>query len=186
MTFRLPAGVVLTLGVLSVMSTPLQAQDRIARSFEQLQVFVSPGDTVLVRDDSGEEVSGRIARLTATELVVLVANTPRVFAATDPLRIRQRRGDSLANGTWIGFASGVGLAVVAVAADGGDYFASPGWVVVAAAIYGAMGAGIGVGVDALVRGRHVIYEQIPNRPPPVAVAPIVGPRRVGAMLAVRF
>ena len=45
---------------------------------------------------------------------------------------------------------------------------------------------VGVGLDALVKGRHVVYEPLSSAAPPVAFVPLVGPARIGAMLAFRF
>jgi hypothetical protein len=166
----------------------LQLQGRVghARSFEQLQIFVGPGDTISVREASGEEFSARIADLTTTELVVMVDGRRRAFQADDVIRIRQRRGDSLANGTWLGFGIGAGLALVAVTTDDSGFMDSAGWAVLVAAVYGGIGAGIGVGVDALIRRRHVIYDHRPGATPAVAIVPFVGVKSAGAMVALRF
>jgi hypothetical protein len=157
-----------------------------ARSFEQLQVFVGPGDTISVREASGEEFSARISDLTSTELVVMVDGRRRAFQPDDVIRIRQRRSDSLANGTWLGFGIGAGLGLVAVAADDSGLVNNAGWAVVVAAVYGGIGAGIGVGIDALIRRRQVIYDHQPRGAPPVAIVPFFGVKSAGAMIAVRF
>jgi hypothetical protein len=164
---------------------PLEAQERIARSFEQLQVLVRPGNRVSVEDASGQLVSGRILTLSASELVLIDDGGRHSFLAGDHLSIRQRRGDSLANGAWIGFASGAGFVLAAVAAEGGEYV-SPGWVILGTGVYGAMGAGIGAGVDALVRHRHVIYDSIRSPPSAVTFSAIVGRKRAGAAVSWKF
>jgi hypothetical protein len=168
-------------------ATSVASEERVvARSFEQLQVFVGPGDTIALREASGEEFSARIADLSATELVVMVDGRRRAYHADDVIRIRQRRGDSLANGTWLGFGIGAGLGLVAVAADDSGFIDNAGWAVVVAAIYGGIGAGIGVGVDALIRRRQVIYDHQPGTTPAVAIVPFLGVKSAGAMVTLRF
>ena len=169
-------------------ATSLKSQKRVAqaRSFEQLQVFVANGDTVSVREASGQEFSARVAHVSATELVVMVDGQRRAFHPDDTIRIRQRRGDSLANGTWWGFGIGAGAALLAVAADDSGLVNDAGWAVVAAAVYGGIGAGIGVSVDALIRRREIIYDHKAGGPPTLTIVPVFGPTRAGARLAVTF
>ena len=110
----------------------------------------------------------------------------RAFHPDDTIRIRQRRGDSLANGTWWGFGIGAGAALLAVAADDSGLVNDAGWAVVAAAVYGGIGAGIGVSVDALIRRREIIYDHKAGGPPTLTIVPVFGPTRAGARLAVTF
>jgi hypothetical protein len=170
------------------MPPSLGPQERrgLARSFEQLQVFVEAGDNVSVREGSGEEFSARVAGLTATELVVMIDGQRRAFRPDDAIRIRQQRGDSLANGTWLGFGIGAGFALMAAAVDNSGFFDGAGWALLAAGVYGGMGAGIGVGVDALIRGRQVIYDHQPATASTVAIVPVIGMKRAGALVALRF
>jgi len=156
-----------------------------AHSFEQLQLLVGPGDRISIREGSEQEFSGRVVTLTSGELVVTVNGHNRAFRSDDTIQIRQRRGDSLANGTWWGFGIGAGFALIAVAVDNG-LGNDAGWAIVAAAVYGGIGAGIGVAVDALIRSRPVIYDHPPSPPPTVAVAPLIGTHRAGALVALRF
>jgi hypothetical protein len=158
---------------------------RIPRSFEQLQVLVKAGDSITVATATGEELAGRIVTLTATELVIMTGSGPRSFQAGDLLRIRQRRGDSLANGIWTGVGIGVGLAVLGAASDDSDFFGAGFWIFAGGA-YAAMGAGIGAGVDALIRRTYVIYDSTPIPGSSISVAPLVGTRRIGAAVAWRF
>lgn len=166
----------------------LRPSERIgrARSFEQLQLFVQDGDSVSLRESSGVEVPARVAGLTPTELVVIIDGQRRAFQPEDAIRISQRRGDSLANGTWLGFGIGAGFALIAVGMDNSDFFDGAGWALLAAGVYGGLGAGIGVGIDALIRGRQVIYDHQPAAASTVAIVPLLGAKRAGAMVALRF
>ena len=99
-----------------VFAASAAAQDNevgVAASFEQLQVLVTPGNTVTVTDPAGSVTSGRIDSLSSSALSLLVDGTRRTFSDIDVSTIRQRRGDSLANGAWWGFGVGVGLVVLA-------------------------------------------------------------------------
>ena len=136
--------------------TSAEAQE-LAGTFEQLRVLVKAGETLTVTDNSGQPVRGKLARLSAGSLVLDVSGTHREFQSTDVNTIEKRGSDSLKNGALIGMAVGGGLAAAAMAATLGNSDANAGVFVVGALLYGGIGAGIGVGIDALVEGRRVIY-----------------------------
>jgi hypothetical protein len=134
----------------------------VAMSFDQLAVLVRPGNTVTLTDASGSEVYGRIETLSSSALSLAIDGTRRDFLATDVVEIRQRRGDSLANGAKWGFGIGVGLFALAIAGcdecrptSAGEYALTA----FAGGLYGALGTGIGVGIDALKRGEPTIYRR---------------------------
>ena len=130
----------------------------VAASFEQLQVLVKHGNTVTVTDAAGAQVSGRIESLTPSVLSLDLSGSRSDFNEADVTTIRQRRGDPLANGAWWGFGIFAGLAVVAFSTcdECWDY---PGFALGIIAGQGAMGAGIGVGIDALIRREQTIYRR---------------------------
>jgi hypothetical protein len=165
---------------------PAAAQG-IARTFDQLQLLVRPGDTVSVTDDSGRETTGRIADLTATSLVFDQNGQQRQWREQDVVRIRQRRSDSLSNGALIGLAVGAGFGVAIVAADwDADADNEAGLAALAIALYGGIGAGIGVGVDAMIQKRQVIFERRSAPPAQISLVPILSATRKGALVSVRF
>ncbi len=161
---------------------PAASAQGIARTFDQLQLLVRPGDTVTVRDAQGNETSGRIDSLSASTLTLGRGDTRRDFREADVTTIRQRRQDSLANGALWGLVSGAGVALIPIALCGDDCD-----IVVAAIIpvYAGLGAGIGVGVDALIARRQVIFERA-RAAAGFRMAPLVGRGRRGVMLAVTF
>ena len=161
------------------------AQERTARSFEQLQMLVHSGDAITIADGTGAETSGRILSLTASELVVSARDGRRIFHGGDEIRVRQRRGDPLSNGAWIGAGVGVGLVALAAAGDDTGDIDAP-FVLAASGIYAAMGAGIGAGVDAIIRGRHVIYDNTSRSPASVSLIPWLSVSRIGATVLWRF
>ncbi len=179
------ASVVVALLILLVAVPQAQAQQRTARSFEQLQVMVKLGDKISVTNDAGEVVAGHILSLSGTQLVLASDGTRRSFQAGEALRIRQRRGDPLANGIWIGVGVGVGLVALAAVADETGELRGP-VVILAGGLYAAMGAGIGAGVDALIRSHQTIFDTTFTSGASVAIRPVLGPGRLGATVGWRF
>lgn len=157
----------------------------IAGSFEQLQLLVRPGEKVTVTDASGHEATGRIVDLSQSMLVLSVGGTRRELSEPDVREIQQRRSDSLANGAIWGLAVGSTIAAGLVAAfweDSDDVGPAVGFI----ALYGGVGAGIGVGVDALIARRQVIYQRRSGSRVEVGFAPLVSPQRKGALVSLRF
>ena len=58
------------------------------------------------------------------------------------------------------------------------------FVIGSALVFGGIGAGIGVGVDALIRRERVIYRR--DGRPQTRVAPVVGPGVGGAVVSVTW
>ena len=130
-----------------------------AGTFDQLRVLVGPGDKITIADDGGREIKGTLAELSAGSLGLIVNGQRREFREPDVRAIRQRRSDSLANGAKIGFGIGAALGLLGGLAvmsefEGGE---AAGFVVATTLFYGGVGAGIGVGVDAMVTRDQVIY-----------------------------
>jgi hypothetical protein len=103
----------------------------------------------------------------------------------DVTTIRQRRGDSLRNGALWGVASGAAVSgtLLALIWESGD---SGGEAAAFVAIYSGIGAVIGVGVDALIVRRQVIYERPVTGAAKLSVAPVFGARRQGVLVTMRF
>ena len=137
----------------------IEASTGVAASFEQLQVLVSLGSTVIVTDAAGSQISGRIDSLTPAVLSLDVNGPRRDFSEADVTVIRQRRGDSLANGAWWGFGVGAAIAALAIRTCVECFTDEPGWMVAAVSLYGAMGTGFGVAIDALIRREQTIYRR---------------------------
>lgn len=124
-------------------------------------VSAARGANVYVLPDEGTEVSGRLLRIDAGALVLLVEGSERRF---DQSRVRRvdKRGDRLTNGAIIG--AGVGAVTGLLAAlisdcPGKDSGGSCGGAraagfAVSVGVYSALG----VGIDALAVGRTTVYE----------------------------
>jgi hypothetical protein len=156
-------------------------------SFDQLNTRLKPGDTIWVTDSQGREVKGRIDSLAPDSLGV-DAGGFRTFSASEVSVIQLRQGDSLANGALIGLAvGGVGTGLACLAsADGLD----EGWCVLAALVYGGIGAGIGVGIDALIPGKKLVAYRAPGPAGPtearLSIAPVITPRAKGVAVSFAF
>ncbi len=163
-----------------------QAQT-IATSFLQLQVLVGRGDTITVRDPGGIDTTGKIDSLSPASLILLTETGPRELRESDVASIRQRRGDPLRNGAVIGLISGAGVAAALAALSGamsdGDTL-TVGDVAAFVGVYSGLGAAIGVGVDALIVSRQVIYEK--PRTGSFTIAPLMAPGRCGATISLAF
>lgn len=174
---------VVTILSLSMGLTSAAHAQGIARNFDELRLLVRPGDRVTVRDASGASESGRVTRLSPEALTLAVNGAERELAERDVSSILQRRQDPLGNGArWgLGVAAGlVALTAASVKCDGcGGLFVFGGL------FYGGLGAGIGVGVDALITRPAVVYEH-PGAEARVRVAPIAGRGRAGVALNVAF
>lgn len=157
----------------------------IATSFNELRLLVRPGDTLQITSTEGREVTGKLVDLSPGVLAMRVGKGREEWREGDVATIRQRRGDSLANGAlWglgIGGGSVLALGIYAAASDE----ASAGEVAAVTALYGGIGAGIGVGVDALISKRVVIFERR-SASASFGVAPILSPGRKGALLTIGF
>ena len=117
-------------------------------------------DTIYVRDVSGIETSGKLLQLNPDSLVLLAGGVERRFELTEVSRIQKR--DSLKDGTLIGAIAGVAMGALAAGISDcpgdqpGGSCAALRTTTVALSI--GVYAGLGAGVDALVRGRSTVYD----------------------------
>jgi len=139
-----------------------------------------------VTTTDGREQQGRLTSFSSSGVLLkLPDGTVARLPLTDVLRVEigDGLGDGARNGAIAGAIVGL-LPVIAFAADC-DYGCNTGaFVVTAEVLYAAMGAGIGVAIDALRHGRETIYSS--SVPRPVAFAPVVTPKRVGMQVAIRW
>jgi hypothetical protein len=150
---------------------------------------------ITVTDDSGTETKGRLLRFTPDELTMIVDGQPRTFARQHVATIFEH-GDSVKNGALIGLATGAALGLLSGATQNscGGLWEGPHrctssekarLAVGGALITGALGAGIGTGIDALRPGRRVIYRRPKsNTAATISIAPSVAPSRFGLQASV--
>lgn len=125
-------------------------------TFADVARRVSIGDTVSVEERTGAVVTGRVERLSPEALAVIDdTGTARVFPAASVQRV-QRRGDALGNGMRLGAIIGGAIGGALGGAFSGEFRA--GDFMQGAAIFGAVGLGLGLAFDAAHAGRTTVFE----------------------------
>jgi hypothetical protein len=186
MTYRNASSLaVLVLAFSMTLAQPAAAQE--ARSFEQLQLLVKPGDRIFVTDSAGNVTAGKVTGLTTSALSLKTKTSVKDWTESDISKIRQWRHDSLKNGTLIGTGVGLGLGVIGGllwCSESGD---CRGEAVAIAAFYTGVGAGIGLGIDALIPAKQTVFiggsKTTVSR---IKVKPVVGNSRKGVAVAFSF
>ena len=121
-------------------------------------------------------MSGDIVTTTAGDEI-------RRLRTTDVMRVRVRHSDPVINGALIGagaaVASGLFLCGLTETWENCRDDAGPMLRI------GALGAGVGIGIDALIRGRRTIYEAAQGSAR-LHAAPIVARRTGGLQLSLSF
>jgi hypothetical protein len=107
----------------------------------------------------------------------------RRFAEGNVRVVRQRRSDSLRNGTLWGLAIGAGVGLAA-GFDGDGYDIAYG--LGGAALYGGIGAGIGVGIDAALKSNQTILFNPRPTQAGLTLRPVVNGGRVGMSASLSF
>ena len=153
-----------------------------------VSALVKPGQTVDVIDDQGQETRGKVRTLSST-ILTLDRNGAATEIPFDRIAQIARPNDGLGNGALIGLGTGAafGLLASTVGTDTCEGYLTPcgsGWVISSTLVFGAIGAAIGVGVDALVHRDRVIYRRESRRQ--TSVAPVVGPGLGGAVVSVSW
>ena len=144
-------------------------------SFEELQRMLKVRQTVVVTDESGQEVKGRVDQLSTASITV----GGRTF--TDAAIREIRLPDPLWNGMLVGAAIGTGLATWDYLIDPSE----PGNAVVFAVAIG-LGTAIGAGIDALrTKGGKLLYAS-PRQTAAMRVLPLLERNRQGALVCIRF
>jgi hypothetical protein len=158
-----------------------------ASSFEQLAVQVKPGDKITVVDATGSEASGRIGSLSRDILTLTTPAGRRDLGEVDVVEIRQRRDDSLKNGAIIGAVAGtayyVSMAALLRDSDGGDVII--GTAIAGGVLFAGMGAAAGLGIDALITHKRVIYRKS-GGDTRIRVSPLIGRGSRGAAVTFKF
>jgi hypothetical protein len=149
----------------------------------RLESVLLPGMTAWITDSTGLEEKTRIASVSPDLVTTTVGDRVRELNASDVRRVTVRRPDSLLNGALIGAGSAVasGLFLCHLTEPWENCRDDVGPML----RIGAVGAAIGAGVDALIRGRKTIYEA--GRPAArIQAIPIVGRRAAGLQVSLAF
>jgi hypothetical protein len=144
---------------------------------------LTPATTVWITDSAGREEQMRIVGVSGNVVTATVGDDIRQLSTTDIVRVRARHSDSVLNGALIGAGAAVAAGLYLCSAtepwqncrdDFGPMFR-----------IGALGAGIGIGVDALIRGRTTIYER-ERAGAWLLAAPTVGRHAGGLQVSLSF
>lgn len=161
-------------------SSAVSAQTQRGRELEHL---LTPGETAWITDSSGREEKARIADVSGDTVTVTAGERSRRLHAADISRIRVRQSDGVLNGALIGagaaVASGLFLCSLMEPWENCRDDAGP------MTAMGALGAGIGIGIDLLIRGKKTIY-QAPDGSSRVHAAPLLTRHAAGLQVSVRF
>jgi hypothetical protein len=173
----------LTLAMLVLFSaTSASAQTPRTAARPDLRNLLTPGMTIWITDSSGQKQRAVIVGVSGDAVTTGADGVSRRLMTNDIRRIEVRQSDSLLNGALIGagaaIASGLFLCTRTepwenCRDDGGPMLR-----------IGAIGAGAGIGIDALIRGRRTIYEAHDGTI--VRVTPILGGAVRALQLSVHF
>jgi hypothetical protein len=153
---------------------------------------VKEGQRVRITDDQGREWHGRIEVLAADSLVLLTKDRQRRDIPYATIAGIDRPHDTLANGALIGFVSGAAFGMLAVIGEANAdcepaYFSCGDPTAVAyvllPAVTGAMGTGVGVAIDALIRRDPTLFRRGESR---VTMAASLGRGVRGLTVSVRW
>jgi hypothetical protein len=179
-------------GVLVAAGAAPSTAQTVTPTFDDLRTESHRGETVYVTDLAGATVKGRVVRISATSIDLLVNDGSRKWAASDVAFITQRRGHA-GRGALIGLAAGAVSGVFLVLADGecqnyhseGCGREDVGWALFLAATFGGIGAGAGAAIGAAIRPERVLYAA-PSPPSAHVFELRVAPGVIGLRAQLRF
>jgi len=170
-------------GIIVAAAVPRHASAQEARSLEQLEVLVKPGDTVWVTDTAGKELKGRIDQLTSATLRVKSNGVTHDFLEKDVLKVRH--SDSLKNGTLIGAGVGAGFGTLGLIAA--CFSDDCSWGAAFLGSWTGIGALTGMGIDAIHGHRKTIYRSSPSSAlTRIRIAPLVRSTTKGVLVSMSF
>jgi hypothetical protein len=141
-----------------------------------LEDALMPGMTVWITDSAGQEVRARVTGVSSGIVTTTIGAETRQVPTAEIVRVRARRSDPLLNGALIGAGAAVasGLALCRLTEPWENCRDDVGPML----RIGAIGAGAGIAIDALIRGRRTIYEAPGSAR--IQVSPLIG-RHVGGL-----
>jgi hypothetical protein len=174
-------GRIVLLGIfvsLLMLSSPAAFAQPSSKPTPILDSVLRPGMTVWITDSSGREQKVRIVEVSSDA----VSTSSGVFRAAEIRQVRERQADSVLNGALIGAGAFIGTGLfMCQLMEPWEVCNNPGSI----AQTGALGAGIGIGVDALIRGRRTIYGARPDAAR-LHVTPLAGTRGRGVQVSLSF
>ena len=170
--------------LVAAVATASLAEAQTVESFDRLALLVNQGDRISVTARNGRRLQGRLVDLSPTTLSLLVVDDDLVrLEEAEVSLLRRRHRDSLKNGGVLGLLGGAVTAGVLMADEGPG--SNPGAYVLIMSLFGAAGAGIGVGLDAGYEKSQVIY-RVRRSKRRLAVAPLLSRHRRGLSVSLGF
>jgi hypothetical protein len=155
--------VIVLVAYLSLSSAAFAQTD--ATSFLDLQTRLKVGDEVIVTDDAGGIMTGRVSQLPGTSLGLRVSGRELQLLASD-VRLIERPKDRLWNGMAIGGAVGFATGAVLAATDDcggttiGPCFRSAAGTLAVGGLLGLIGLGAGVAIDVALSRPRLVYARL--------------------------
>jgi hypothetical protein len=148
-----------------------------------LETTLTPGMTAWITDSGGREEKTRIVGVAGGIVTTTAGDDIRRLRTMDVMRVRVRHSDPVINGALIGAGAAVasGLFLCRLTEPWENCRDDVGPIL----RIGAIGAGVGIGIDALIRGRRTIYEAAPGSIGLYA-APIVARHAAGLRFSLSF
>jgi hypothetical protein len=145
---------------------------------------LDPGDRINVRTIDGPTVRGRVVGVDA-ESITLKRQGREIRLAASTVRAVERQ-DRIWNGGGIGFASGFAMGVVIMSTCEPGLFCehSAEAILTCGALTGGVGFGVGLLMDALVRGDNTVFRRTDLGR--FTVAPAVTPTMKSVAVQLRF
>ena len=148
-----------------------------------LDTILMPGMTVWITDSSGREEETRVVGVSGDIVTTTIGDETRRLRTIDVVRVRVRHSDSVINGALIGagaaVASGLFLCRLSEPWENCRDDVGPMFRI------GAVGTGVGIAIDALIRGRRTIYETTQGAAR-LHAAPIIAGHAAGLQVSIRF
>lgn len=171
------------LGLLSLIAASAASAQTAEAPKSGLDGVLTPGTKVWITDTSGHQEKTLILGVDGDVVITNAGKGVKRFRTADIMRVEVRHFDSVLNGALIGAASMIatGLSLCTAMEPWETCVSSPGSFVPAAAI----GAGIGIGIDALWSGRKTVFDRARGSMR-LHAAPIVGRETKGLQLSISF
>jgi hypothetical protein len=153
LTLRQTPCILLVMGTLLLGVPGAGMAQTVTRTFDDLRAESHHGETVYVTDLAGATTKGRVLRMSANSIALIVKDQTREWPVSEVTWITQRRGHA-GRGALIGLALGAVIGPVLAAMESGPddfllFFVAP--------FSACLGAGAGAAIGAAIRPERVLY-----------------------------